>query len=104
MIDHSFKKNKYTVIKKVISEELTKFCCDYFALKREVAHTMFNARYISPFTEYFSEVKSISECTKIVDETNGKINDPHFSEKGHIELSEKLLKMLEFYDKKSKMI
>ena len=53
MIDHSFKKNKYTVIKKVISEELTKFCCDYFALKREVAHTMFNARYISPFTEYF---------------------------------------------------
>jgi hypothetical protein len=58
----------------------------------------------SPFTEYFSEVKSISECTKIVDETNGKINDPHFSEKGHIELSEKLLKMLEFYDKKYKII
>jgi hypothetical protein len=53
MIDHSFKKNKYTVIKKAISEELTKFCCDYFALKRKVAHTMFNARYISPFTEYF---------------------------------------------------
>jgi hypothetical protein len=58
----------------------------------------------SPFPEYFSEVKSISECTKIVDETSGKINDPHFSEKGHIELSEKLLKMLEFYDKKYKII
>jgi len=49
----NFKKNKYTVIKKAISEELTKFCCDYFALKRQVAQTMFNARYISPFTEYF---------------------------------------------------
>jgi hypothetical protein len=49
----NFKKNKYTVIKKAISEELTKFCCDYFALKRQVAQTMFNARYISPYSNEF---------------------------------------------------
>jgi hypothetical protein len=58
----------------------------------------------SPFPEYFSEIKPITECTKIVDETDGKINDPHFSEKGHIELSDRLLEMLEFYNKKNKII
>jgi hypothetical protein len=49
----SFKKNKYTVIKKAISEDLAKFCYDYFIMKRQVARTMFDARYISQFTEYF---------------------------------------------------
>jgi hypothetical protein len=58
----------------------------------------------SPFPDYVLDIKSITECTKIVDETNGKIKDPHFSEQGHIELSEALLKMLDFYDKKNKFI
>ena len=49
----SFKKNKYTIIKKAISEDLAKFCNDYFMMKRNVARTMFDAKYISPFTEYF---------------------------------------------------
>jgi hypothetical protein len=49
----NFKKNKYTVIKKVISEELSKFCYDYFMMKRQVARIMFDSRYISQFTEYF---------------------------------------------------
>jgi len=49
----SFKKNKYSIIKKTISEELAKFCYDYFMMKRQVARTMFDTRYISQFTEYF---------------------------------------------------
>jgi hypothetical protein len=49
----SFKKNKYVIIKKAISEDLAKFCYDYFMMKRKVARTMFDTRYISQFTEYF---------------------------------------------------
>jgi len=48
-----FNKNKYTIIKKAISNDLAKFCCDYFILKRQVAKTMFDTGYISPFTNYF---------------------------------------------------
>ena len=49
----SFKKNKYIIIKKAISEELAKFCYDYFIMKRQVAKKMFDAKYISQFIEYF---------------------------------------------------
>jgi hypothetical protein len=49
----SFKKNKYIIIKEAISKDLVKFCYDYFMMKRQVARTMFNTRYISQFTEYF---------------------------------------------------
>ena len=48
-----FNKNKYVIIKKVISEDLAKFCYDYFIMKRQVAKTMFDTKYISPFTTYF---------------------------------------------------
>jgi hypothetical protein len=49
----SFKKNKYTVIKKAISLELSKFIYDYFLLKRKVARTYFDTSFISPFTTDF---------------------------------------------------
>ena len=49
----SFKKNKYFVLKKVISKELCNFIYDYFLMKRKVARIMFETKYISPFTEYF---------------------------------------------------
>jgi len=49
----NFKKNKYIIIKEVISKDLTDFCFNYFLMKRQVARTMFDAKYISPFTEYF---------------------------------------------------
>ena len=49
----NFNKNKYVIIKKAISEDLAKFCFDYFLIKRQVAKTMFDTRYISQFTEYF---------------------------------------------------
>ena len=49
----SFKKDKYVIIKEAISEDLAKFCYDYFMMKRKVARTMFDTKYISQFTEYF---------------------------------------------------
>lgn len=49
----SFKKNKYVIIKSAISKELANFIFEYFLLKRKVARTMFDSKYISQFTEYF---------------------------------------------------
>ena len=49
----SFKKNKYVIIKEAISKELANFCYDYFIMKKQVAKTMFDNRFISHFTEYF---------------------------------------------------
>ena len=49
----SFKKNKYTVLKKAISPELAEFVYKYFLNKKNVARFLFDQKYISPFTEYF---------------------------------------------------
>jgi len=49
----SFKKNKYTVLKKIISRELADFCYAYFLNKRNVARFLFDQKYISPFTDYW---------------------------------------------------
>ena len=49
----SFKKNKYSILKKAISSELSNFVYKYFLNKREVAKFLFESRYISPFTQYF---------------------------------------------------
>ena len=47
----SFKKNKYCVIKEAIPKELAEFCYNYFLMKRQVARTLFDSRYLSQFTE-----------------------------------------------------
>jgi len=49
----SFKKDKYLIVKKALSKELTDFIYKYFLLKREVAKTFFETRFISPCTEEF---------------------------------------------------
>jgi len=49
----SFKKNKYTILKNVISKELAEFIYKYFLNKRNAARILFDERYISPFTEYW---------------------------------------------------
>lgn len=49
----SFKKKKYIIIEKAISEEMADFIYKYFLLKRRVAQTLFDTRFISPFTDYF---------------------------------------------------
>lgn len=49
----SFKKKKYLVIKKAISKEMSYFCTRYFTFKRQVARTLFEGKYISPFETIF---------------------------------------------------
>jgi hypothetical protein len=49
----SFKKKKYLVIKKAISKEMYYFCTRYFTFKRQVARTLFEGKYISPFETIF---------------------------------------------------
>ena len=45
----NFKKNKYLVIKNVISKDLATFLANYFVIKKQVYDTCLKARYISPF-------------------------------------------------------
>ena len=49
----SFEKNGYTVIKQAVAKEIADFVYRYFLLKRQVARTLFDQRYISPMTEYW---------------------------------------------------
>ena len=45
----SFKNKKYIVIKSAISKELANFAYQYFLLKRKVARTLFDTKWIPPF-------------------------------------------------------
>lgn len=47
----SFKKNKFVVIKKAVSKELSEFTSNYFMLRRQVSKTLLDTRYISPFAD-----------------------------------------------------
>ena len=49
----SFIKNKYSVVRNVIPKELAEFIFNYFLMKRQVAKTMFDAKYISPYEQAF---------------------------------------------------
>ncbi len=47
----SFKKNKYCIIKEAVPKDIAIFVYNYFLLKRQVARTLFDEKYISHFTE-----------------------------------------------------
>jgi len=49
----NFKKNKYTIIKKAISKDFALFLYNYFLIKRQVAKTLFDTKFISPFETMF---------------------------------------------------
>ena len=49
----NFKKKKYKIIKNAISNEMAYFCTRYFTFKRQVAHTLIQGKYISPFETMF---------------------------------------------------
>ena len=49
----SFKKNKYLVIKEAVPKDIANFVYNYFLMKRQVARTLFDERYISQFTTEF---------------------------------------------------
>ena len=45
----SFKKNKYTIIRKAISKDLAAFVANYFNIQKQVYDTCMKYRYFSPF-------------------------------------------------------
>ena len=45
-----FKKNNFIVIKEAIDPKIANFVYNYFLMKRQVARTFFDTRYISPYT------------------------------------------------------
>jgi hypothetical protein len=49
----------------------------------------------SPFAEFGNCIKSINNCNKIHQETNGELLDHHFSEIGQMELANELIKIIE---------
>jgi hypothetical protein len=46
----SFDKDNFLIIKKAIEPKVAEFIYNYFLMKRQVAKTFFNTRFISPFT------------------------------------------------------
>lgn len=46
----SFKQNNFLVIKKAIEPQVANFVYNYFLMKKQVARTFFDTRFISPFT------------------------------------------------------
>jgi len=53
----NFNKNHYIVIKNAISKELSNFVYNYFLIKKQVAKTLFDFKYISPFSQEFGTWK-----------------------------------------------
>jgi hypothetical protein len=53
MTKYNFKKNRFTVIEKAVDPKIANFVYNYFLMKRQVAKTLFDERYISPFTTEF---------------------------------------------------
>jgi len=45
----SFKKNKYKVVKQVVSKELVLFLYNYLTVKKQVYDTCLKSKYVSPF-------------------------------------------------------
>lgn len=50
---HSFTKNNFVIIKKALDSKIANFVYNYFLMKRQVAQTMFQDKFISPFETMF---------------------------------------------------
>ena len=57
----SFKKNKYTIIKKAIDKDLALFLYNYFIIKKQVYDTCLAERYFSPFETSFGNYEKDNE-------------------------------------------
>ena len=62
----SFKKNKYLVLRNVLSKELSSFVYKYFLNKRSVAKVLFESKFISPFTEYLGFNGMMNKCQILI--------------------------------------
>ena len=86
----SFKKKKYIILKQALSPEMTDFAYKYLLFKRQVAQTLFNARYISPYEEMFGHWNDIQ-----VPNT--------YSNYGDMVMETILVKLLPLMEKKTKL-
>tara|TARA_R110002126_G_scaffold286602_1_gene438600 strand:- start:73 stop:696 length:624 start_codon:yes stop_codon:yes gene_type:complete len=57
----SFKKNKYTIIKKAINKDLATFLFNYFLMQKQVYDTCTVQRYISPFENIIGQYEKQDE-------------------------------------------
>jgi len=57
----NFKKNKYTIIRNVITKDLASFVANYFLMKKQVYDTCINHRYISPYENMFGFYETKTE-------------------------------------------
>ena len=57
----SFKKNKYTVIRKAISKDLATFIANYFCMQKHVYDTCRKERYFSPFENILGHYEAKNE-------------------------------------------
>jgi len=57
----SFKKNKYTVIRKAISKDLATFIANYFLMQKQVYDTCRRVRYFSPFENILGHYENKDE-------------------------------------------
>ena len=53
----SFKKDKYCVVKNIISKEIADLCYDYLILKRKAAKTLLEVKYFTPFERIYGTWK-----------------------------------------------
>ena len=86
----NFEKNKYTVLKQVISKDLAQFVYDYLLIKRNVLNTYIKYRHISPFNDMHGTFKD-----KMVPNT--------FSMYGDAVNDNLLLKLLPVVEKETKL-
>jgi len=49
----NFKKNKYCIVKNVISKKMANFCYEYLLLKRKAAGTLLDVKYFTPFEKIY---------------------------------------------------
>jgi len=88
----SFKKNKFCVIKKAISEELALFLYNYFSMQKQVYDTCMKERYISPFETFLG----------YYEKEDGQV--PHtYSQYANIAFETLLLKIQPVMEKETKL-
>jgi hypothetical protein len=89
----NFKKNKYIIVKNAVPKDISIFAYNYFLLKRRVARTLIDVKYISPFETAFGSFgdgqipNSYSHYSDIVMETILLMSQPVLEKNTKLKLS-----------------
>ena len=69
---YTFKKHGFEIIKKAVDPKIANFIYNYFLMKKQVAQTLFEHRYISPFTKDYGSWEDSQVLT--LEFTNKEMN------------------------------